>query len=304
MATDQTPLVVVAGATASGKSALGVALAQRLAEQGRPGEIINADSMQLYRGMDIGTAKITAEEMQGVPHHLLDVLDITEEASVAAFQQQAREEIGAIRARGNTAVMVGGSGLYIRAATDVIEFPPTDPQLRSDLTQQLQDQGAAALREELRAADPESASVIKDDRRLVRALEVVRLTGRTFSSYMPQRIYEPSLGEIIQLGLSLPREQLHDRIARRVDLMAEQGLLEEVRRLDQQGLRRGRTASRAIGYQQHLQVLDGELTEAEALESTTVATRKFARRQETWFRADHRLQRISGVEEALEAIAA
>lgn len=304
MATDQTPLVVVAGATASGKSALGVALAQRLAEQGRPGEIINADSMQLYRGMDIGTAKITAEEMQGVPHHLLDVLDITEEASVAAFQQQAREEIGAIRARGNTAVMVGGSGLYIRAATDVIEFPPTDPQLRSDLTQQLQDQGAAALREELRAADPESASVIKDDRRLVRALEVARLTGRTFSSYMPQRIYEPSLGEIIQLGLSLPREQLHDRIARRVDLMAEQGLLEEVRRLDQQGLRRGRTASRAIGYQQHLQVLDGELTEAEALESTTVATRKFARRQETWFRADHRLQRISGVEEALEAIAA
>jgi len=223
---------------------------------------------------------------------------------VAAFQQQAREEIGAIRARGNTAVMVGGSGLYIRAATDVIEFPPTDPQLRSDLTQQLQDQGAAALREELRAADPESASVIKDDRRLVRALEVARLTGRTFSSYMPQRIYEPSLGEIIQLGLSLPREQLHDRIARRVDLMAEQGLLEEVRRLDQQGLRRGRTASRAIGYQQHLQVLDGELTEAEALESTTVATRKFARRQETWFRADHRLQRISGVEEALEAIAA
>ncbi|GAA1454491.1 tRNA (adenosine(37)-N6)-dimethylallyltransferase MiaA [Nesterenkonia lacusekhoensis] len=304
MATDQTPLVVVAGATASGKSALGVALAQRLAEQGRPGEIINADSMQLYRGMDIGTAKITAEETQGVPHHLLDVLDITEEASVAAFQQQAREEIGAIRARGNTPVMVGGSGLYIRAATDVIEFPPTDPRLRAELTRQLQDQGASALREELRAADPESASLIKDDRRLVRALEVVRLTGRTFSSYMPQRIYEPALGEVVQLGLSLPREQLHERIAQRVDLMAEQGLLAEVRRLDQQGLRQGRTASRAIGYQQHLQVLDGELTEAEALESTIVATRKFARRQETWFRADHRLRWISGVEEALEAIAA
>nr|WP_245324550.1 tRNA (adenosine(37)-N6)-dimethylallyltransferase MiaA [Nesterenkonia lacusekhoensis] len=304
VATDQTPLVVVAGATASGKSALGVALAQRLAEQGRPGEIINADSMQLYRGMDIGTAKITAEETQGVPHHLLDVLDITEEASVAAFQQQAREEIGAIRARGNTPVMVGGSGLYIRAATDVIEFPPTDPRLRAELTRQLQDQGASALREELRAADPESASLIKDDRRLVRALEVVRLTGRTFSSYMPQRIYEPALGEVVQLGLSLPREQLHERIAQRVDLMAEQGLLAEVRRLDQQGLRQGRTASRAIGYQQHLQVLDGELTEAEALESTIVATRKFARRQETWFRADHRLRWISGVEEALEAIAA
>ncbi len=304
MTTDQTPLVVVAGATASGKSALGVELAQRLAEQGRPGEIINADSMQLYRGMDIGTAKITAEEMQGIPHHLLDVLDITEEASVAAFQEQARELIAAIRSRGNTPVMVGGSGLYIRAATDVIEFPPTDHQLRGELTQQLEEKGAAALREQLRAADPESASVIKDDRRLVRALEVVRLTGRSFSSYMPQRIYEPSLGEVIQLGLSLPREQLHERIARRVDLMAEQGLLEEVRRLAQQGLREGKTASRAIGYQQHLQVLDGELTEAEALESTTVATRRFARRQETWFRADHRLQWVSGSEEAMEALAA
>ncbi len=304
MTADQTPLVVIAGATASGKSALGVALAQRLADQGRPGEVINADSMQLYRGMDIGTAKITAEEMEGVPHHLLDVLDITEEASVAAYQQQAREVIAAIRARGNTPVMVGGSGLYIRAATDVIEFPPTDPQLRDELTRKLHDQGAAALREELRAVDPESASVIKDDRRLVRALEVVRLTGRTFSSYMPQRVYEPALAEVVQLGLSVPREQLHERIAQRVDLMAEQGLLAEVRRLDQQGLRHGRTASRAIGYQQHLQVLDGELTEAEALESTTVATRKFARRQETWFRADHRLRWISGVEEALEAIAA
>lgn len=304
MTADQTPLVVIAGATASGKSALGVALAQRLADQGRPGEVINADSMQLYRGMDIGTAKITAEEMEGVPHHLLDVLDITEEASVAAYQQQAREVIAAIRARGNTPVMVGGSGLYIRAATDVIEFPPTDPQLRDELTRKLHDQGAAALRGELRAVDPESASVIKDDRRLVRALEVVRLTGRTFSSYMPQRVYEPALAEVVQLGLSVPREQLHERIAQRVDLMAEQGLLAEVRRLDQQGLRHGRTASRAIGYQQHLQVLDGELTEAEALESTTVATRKFARRQETWFRADHRLRWISGVEEALEAIAA
>ena len=265
MTADQTPLVVIAGATASGKSALGVALAQRLADQGRPGEVINADSMQLYRGMDIGTAKITAEEMEGVPHHLLDVLDITEEASVAAYQQQAREVIAAIRARGNTPVMVGGSGLYIRAATDVIEFPPTDPQLRDELTRKLHDQGAAALRGELRAVDPESASVIKDDRRLVRALEVVRLTGRTFSSYMPQRVYEPALAEVVQLGLSVPREQLHERIAQRVDLMAEQGLLAEVRRLDQQGLRHGRTASRAIGYQQHLQVLDGELTEAEAL---------------------------------------
>lgn len=296
------PLVVVAGATASGKSALGVELARNLADQGRPGEVINADSMQLYRGMDIGTAKTTPEEMRGVPHHLLDVLSVTEEASVAAFQQRARELIAQIRRRGKTPIMVGGSGLYVRAATDVIEFPPTNAELRSALTQQLEDEGAPVLREELRRADPESASVIKDDRRLVRALEVVRLTGRSFSSYMPQRIYEPAVEPVIQLGLSVPREVLHERIARRVRQMSEQGLLEEVRRLDQQGLRQGRTASRAIGYQQFLQVLDAEMTEEEAIESTVVATRKFARRQETWFRADPRIRWVSGVHEAMEAI--
>ncbi len=300
----QPPLIVVAGATASGKSALGVGLAQHLDRQGRAGEIINADSMQFYRGMDIGTAKISAEEMQGVPHHLLDVLDVTDEASAAAFQEQARALIAEIRGRGRTPIMVGGSGLYIRAATDVIEFPPTNAELRSALTQQLEDRGAAALREELRAADPESAAVIKDDRRLVRALEVVRLTGRSFSSYMPQRVYDPAAEPVIQLGLSVPREVLHERIARRVRQMAEQGLLEEVRRLDRQGLREGKTASRAIGYQQFLQVLDGELTEEQAVEATVVATRKFARRQETWFRADHRIRWVSGPEEAVEAISA
>lgn len=300
----QLPLIVVAGATASGKSSLAVDLARRLAEQGSPGEIINADSMQLYRGMDIGTAKVTAEERQGVPHHMLDVLDVTEEASVAAFQEQARQLIAEIRGRGATPLLVGGSGLYIRAVTDTIEFPPTDAGLRRALTQQLEDRGAAALREELRAADPESASVIRDDRRLIRALEVVRLTGRSFSSYMPQRVYEPSVEPVIQLGLVVPREVLHQRIAGRVARMAAQGLLEEVRALESQGFRQGRTASRAIGYQQFLQVVDAELTVEEAVEASVVATRKFARRQETWFRADPRIRWVETMDQALEAISA
>lgn len=296
------PLVVLVGPTASGKSALGIELAERL-----DGEIINADSMQLYRGMDIGTAKVTPDEAGAVPHHLLDVLDVTREASVADFQEQARRIVGEIRARGKTPIMVGGSGLYVRAVIDVIEFPPTDPALRSRLTRRLEEEGAAPLRLELRELDPESAAVIKDDRRLIRALEVVLLTGRTFSSFMPQRIHEPSLEPVVQLGLDVDRAILHQRIAHRVQHMAELGLLEEVRRLDDAGLRRGRTASRAIGYQQFLQVLDEELTLAEAIESTTTATRRFARRQETWFRADPRVTWLPApsedlVGQALEAI--
>ncbi|MBE1514035.1 tRNA (adenosine(37)-N6)-dimethylallyltransferase MiaA [Nesterenkonia halotolerans] len=299
-----TPLVVIVGPTASGKSALGIELARRL-----DGEIINADSMQLYRGMDIGTAKVTPAETGEIPHHLLDVLEVTSEASVAAFQEQARQIVEQIRSRGRTPIMVGGSGLYVRAAIDVIEFPPTDPQLRTRLTERLQEEGAAALRLELRAADPESAAVIKDDRRLVRALEVVQLTGRTFSSFMPQRTYEPSLGPVVQLGLDVDRALLHERIALRVQQMAEQGMLQEVQALEAAGLREGRTASRAIGYQQFLQVLDGQIDQAEAVESTTVATRKFARRQETWFRADPRVSWLSAPSEhltdaALEAIGA
>lgn len=288
------PLIVLVGPTASGKSALGIELAERL-----DGEILNADSMQLYRGMDIGTAKVTQQEAGTVPHHMLDVLEVTEEASVADFQERARRIIGEIRARGRTPIMVGGSGLYVRAVVDVIEFPPTDAQLRDRLTRRLAEDGAASLRQELRELDPESAAVVKDDRRLVRALEVVLLTGRTFSSYMPQRVHEPSLEPVVQIGLDMDRSLLHERIAHRVQRMAEQGLLEEVRQLDAAGLRRSRTASRAIGYQQFLQVLDGELTPAEAIASTTVATRKFARRQETWFRADPRVRWLQAPSQSL-----
>lgn len=291
-ASDRRPVIAVVGATATGKSALAVALARRV-----HGEVVNADALQFYRGMDIGTAKTTAEEQQGVPHHLLDVLDVTEEASVAAFQEQARDLFAQIRGRGRTPILVGGSGLYVRAALDVLEFPPTDPAVRACVEAELAERGAAALRSELAAVDPESAQNVKDERRLVRALEVHRITGRAFSSYMPQRQTHPDVAPAVQIGLRIDRAVLHERIAARVHAMVEDGLAEEVRRLETVGLREGKTASRAIGYAPFLAVQDGELTQAEAIEQTIVATRRFARRQETWFRADPRVHWVDALAE-------
>ncbi|MCC3273151.1 tRNA (adenosine(37)-N6)-dimethylallyltransferase MiaA [Arthrobacter zhangbolii] len=275
------PVIAVVGPTGSGKSDLGVALALELG-----GEVINADSMQFYRGMDIGTAKITEAERRGVPHHLLDIMDVTEEASVSAFQTQARELIRDISARGRFPILVGGSGLYVRAALDVLEFPGTDPAVRARIEADLETLGLPALRARLQEADPVSAERISDARRVVRALEVIELTGRPFSSFMPVREY---VRPTIQLGLRVERPVLHERLARRVDAMVEQGLLEEVRRLEPQGLRSGRTASRALGYAQFLAVLDGKLSVPDAADATVVATRQFARRQLTWFRADPRI---------------
>lgn len=275
------PVIAVVGPTGSGKSDLGVALAQRLG-----GEIINADSMQFYRGMDIGTAKLPEDERGGIPHHLLDILDVTEEASVSDFQAQARETIERIRSRGNYPILVGGSGLYVRAALDVLEFPGTDPQLRRRIEDELESVGFEALRAKLRAVDPVSADRLGDARRVVRALEVHELTDRPFSSFMPERTYyQPA----VQLGLAVERPVLHVRLARRVDQMVQQGLLDEVRVLDAAGLRSGRTASRALGYAQFLKVLDGHWNTGQAVEDTVIATRKFARRQLTWFRADPRV---------------
>ncbi|MBP3044137.1 tRNA (adenosine(37)-N6)-dimethylallyltransferase MiaA [Arthrobacter jiangjiafuii] len=275
------PVVAVVGPTGSGKSDLGVDLALKLG-----GEVINADAMQFYRGMDIGTAKISVPERRGVPHHLLDIMDVTEEASVSAFQAQARALIADIQSRGRYPILVGGSGLYVRAALDVLEFPGTDPALRAELERELETVGFEALRERLRAVDPVSAQRVGDGRRVVRALEVHRLTGRPFSSFMPTREYvQPA----VQLGLNVERSLLHRRLAARVDKMVEQGLLEEVRTLEARGLREGKTAGRALGYSQFLQVLDGESTVAQAAEQTVVATRQFARRQLTWFRADPRI---------------
>ena len=279
-----TPLVAVVGPTGTGKSDLGIALSHELG-----GEVINADALQLYRGMDIGTAKLPPEERDGVPHHLLDVLDIHEEASVAAFQRDARRCAEQIRERGRVPVLVGGSGLYVRAALDAIEFPGTDPVTRARREEQLRREGRSVLLRDLARVDPESAARVKDDRRLVRALEVHDLTGRPFTSFMPQRRY---VRPTVQIGLAMDRDELNGRLARRVDLMLERGWLDEVRALAARGLRESPTAGRALGYPQLLTVLDGTMTLAEAREDTVAATRRFTKRQRTWFRADPRVHWI------------
>jgi tRNA dimethylallyltransferase len=276
-------VVAVVGPTASGKSDLAVALAQALG-----GEVVNADSMQLYRGMDVGTAKLTVPERRGVPHHLLDIWDVTETASVADYQQRARAVIDDLRASGRTPVLVGGSGLYVRAVLDHLEFPGTDPTVRARLEAELDTDGPAVLHARLGVLDPEAAQAIlpTNGRRIVRALEVVEITGRPFTATLPeQRDVYPS----VQIGLDVPRPVLDARIDERVERMWSQGLVDEVRRLEAVGLRQGVTASRALGYAQVLRLLDGELTEAEAVEDTQRTTRRFARRQDTWFRRDPRI---------------
>jgi len=277
------PVVAVVGPTASGKSDLALALAERLA-----GEVVNADAMQLYRGMDIGTAKLEAAERRGVPHHQLDVLDVREEASVAAYQREARADAAAIRERGRVPVYAGGSGLYLRAALDRLEIPPTDPAVRARLEAELEAMGVAVMYKRLKGSDPVAARSIQPNngRRVVRALEVIELTRKPFSATMPTREH---LAPTVMIGLHGPRPELDARIAARVHRMWERGLLEEVRALDTAGLREGRTASKALGYSQALAHLDGRLSAAEAIEDTVTATRKFARRQESWFRPDERV---------------
>lgn len=274
-------VVVIVGPTGTGKSDLSLNLAEEF-----NGEIVNTDSMQFYRGMDIGTAKLSVAERRGIPHHLLDIMDVTEEASVATFQTQAREAIADIVSRGKRAILVGGSGLYVRAAIDHLEFPPTDPNVRNAIERRAGEEGFDKLVQRLQEVDPESARRLTDERRIIRALEVYELTGRPFTSFMPQREY---LLDTVQIGLDMDRPVLHERLALRVNRMVENGLLEEVKRLEKVGLRDGKTASRAIGYQQFLDVIDGTLSEAQAMESTIIATRQFARRQVTWFKADPRV---------------
>ncbi|WP_017598719.1 tRNA (adenosine(37)-N6)-dimethylallyltransferase MiaA [Nocardiopsis lucentensis] len=284
-------VIAVVGPTAVGKSDLAVELALRLEERtGLRGEVINADSMQLYRGMDIGTAKITREEMRGVAHHLLDVWEVSEPADVASYQEMARDRIEECAERGVLPVLVGGSGLYVRAVLDRLEFPGTDPEVRARLESELADLGPGVLHARLAELDPEAARTILpgNGRRIVRALEVIELTGAPFTANLPD--HDTPYYPCAQIGLSAPRPELDTRIDRRVDRMWERGLLEEVRRLDGWGLREGRTASRALGYAQALGQLDGDLTEEEARESTARATRRFARRQESWFSRDPRVR--------------
>ncbi|MFJ9430256.1 tRNA (adenosine(37)-N6)-dimethylallyltransferase MiaA [Streptomyces sp. NPDC101490] len=284
-------VIAVVGPTAAGKSDLGVFLAQQLG-----GEVVNADSMQLYRGMDIGTAKLTPEERGGVPHHLLDIWDVTEAASVAEYQRLARAEIDRLLAAGRVPVLVGGSGLYVRGAVDALEFPGTDPAVRARLEAELEEYGPGVLHARLAGADPAAAHAILpgNGRRIVRALEVIEITGKPFTANLPG---PDSVYDTVQIGVDVARPELDERIATRVDRMWEAGLVDEVRALEARGLREGRTASRALGYQQILTALAGECTEDEARAETVRATKRFARRQDSWFRRDPRVHWLSGAVE-------
>ncbi|MDO5626691.1 MAG: tRNA (adenosine(37)-N6)-dimethylallyltransferase MiaA [Mobilicoccus sp.] len=295
------PLVAIVGATATGKSALALDVAERLG-----GEIVGADASQLYRGMDIGTAKLPIEERRGVAHHQIDVLDIHEDASVAAYQQEARADIEAIYARGRVPVLVGGSGLYVRAALDHLEIPPTDAAVRTALEAKAEQVGTPAMLARLRGVDPVAAEAIEPNnrRRIVRALEVIELTGRPFSATMPRREY---LRPTVTLGLTLDRGVLDKRIGARTRGMWRDGLIEEVTALETRGLSGTRTASRAVGYREALAQITGRMSEDDAIEATTTATRRLVRRQESWFRPDPRIAWLSAdhpqlLDEALTCI--
>jgi tRNA dimethylallyltransferase len=274
------PVVAVVGPTATGKTALAVELARRLG-----GEVVNADSMQLYRGMDVGTAKPTIEERGGVPHHLLDLWHVREPASVAEYARTARGVIDRLRADGVVPLLVGGSGLYVRAVLDDLEFPGTDPALRARLEGELAAEGPAALHARLAVVDPAAAAAVlpSNGRRIVRALEVVELTGGPFRATLPEpRPHYPA----VVLGLDRDPADLDERVRLRVDRMWQAGLVAEVEALAADGLREGPTASRALGYAQVLDQLAGALDPDEAREATVRATRRFVRRQRSWFRRD------------------
>lgn len=275
--------VAVVGPTATGKSELAVELALRL-----DGEVVNADAMQLYRGMDIGTAKITEAERRGVPHHLLDVLDVTELASVAAYQRHARRVIEDIIGRGRTPILVGGSGLYVQAVLDELRFPGTDPAVRARLSAELAERGPGPLHARLAERDPVAATAIlaSNGRRIVRALEVIEITGEPFSATLPRP--GPARYGTRILGLDRPVAALDARVDERVRRMFAAGLVAEVEDLVATGLRAGPTASRALGYQQVLAALDGDYSVEAAAEATAAGTRRFVRRQRSWFRRDKR----------------
>jgi tRNA dimethylallyltransferase len=290
----KTAVVAVVGPTASGKSDLGVALARALTSaDGAPGEIVNADSMQLYTGMDVGTAKLTPAERGGVVHHLLDIWPVTRTANVAEYQTLARERIDRIREDGRTALLVGGSGLYLRAALDEFQFPGADPDVRGRLEAELAVVGSGALHERLSKADPTAGNTIlpSNGRRIVRALEVIEITGGPFTATLPEHTdhYGSESGPTVHIGIDIDRPALDERIALRVQRMWDAGFVDEVRALELVGLRDGLTASRALGYAQVLRFLSGEWTEQEAKDETVRATKRFARRQDSWFRRDPRV---------------
>jgi len=291
-------LVVIAGATATGKSALSVQLAQKI-----DAEIINADSMQVYRGMDIGTAKITVSERKLIPHHMLDVLDVSQDSTVAWFQEEARKLIDEIDSRGKNVVIVGGTGLYIKSVIDELNFPDTDPMVRHTLNKEADELGIDVMYERLERLDPAAAIAIDraNLRRIIRALEVIEITGKPFTANLPRQesVRYPNAR---QFGLVMDRDLLSERIDQRVNQMFENGLVAEVQKLVVGGLLQGRTAQRALGYSQVVAHLQGEISLEAAIEETKRATRQYARRQETWFSRDSRIKWISPRQDRLETI--
>ena len=289
------PLVAVVGLTASGKSGFSLQLAAALGERGVACEIISADAFQLYRGMDIGTAKVSVQERGGIPHHLLDVLELEEKASVAAYQRSCRQVINEIRAREALPILVGGSGLYVRAVLDKIEFPGTDSGIRAQLETQAAQLGIKKMHQRLAEVDPESAARIvpANERRVIRALEVYELTGKKFSATMPRREYfQPA----VQLGIKWPLAVLDERISQRTAQMLTQGFIEEVAELEKQGLADTPTACRATGYQAIMDYLAGKINREDAAEQISLQTRQLARKQRKWFRKDSRIHWLDGEE--------
>jgi len=291
-------VIVICGATATGKSDIALDIAEHIGA-----EIINADSMQLYRGMDIGTAKLKVSERRNIAHHMLDVLDVTEDSTVAWYQERARSAIAEIHGRGLHAIIVGGTGLYIKAILDDLNFPDTDPQVRANLEKLGEEFGAHYLFERLEELDPAAALAIDraNIRRIIRALEVIEITGKPFTANLP-REDSSRFPDALQFGLVMDREHLRDRINLRVDRMWQEGFVAEVDQLITQGIRRGTTAQRALGYSQILAMRDGKLSEDEAKEETKRASRQYARRQETWFSRDQRIQWVATHQPRLETI--
>ena len=291
-------VIVICGATATGKSDIAIEVAQAIGA-----EIINADSMQLYRGMDIGTAKLPEGERGGIPHHLLDVLDVNQDSTVAWYQEQARSMITDIHARGKDAVIVGGTGLYIKAILDDLNFPDTDPEVRAKLEAEAEEFGSASLFTRLEELDPAAALAIDraNTRRIIRALEVIEITGQPFTANLP-REDSSRYPDALQFGLVMDREHLRERIDLRVDRMWEAGFVAEVDHLIEKGIRNGSTAQRALGYAQLIAMRDGTMSEEEAKEDTKRASRQYARRQETWFSRDARIQWVAQHQPRLETI--
>lgn len=292
-------LIFIVGATATGKSDLAIKVAQKL-----QGEVVNADSMQLYKGMDIGTAKLSKNERQGIEHHLIDILEVTEDSSAAQYQALARAKIDELLLKEIPTIVVGGTGLYIKSILDDLNFPDTNEEVRARLQRECESIGALALHAKLAKLDPAAAAAIpaQNSRRVIRALEVIELTGRPFTANLPRQ-GSSRYPDAKQFGLVMDREKLSDVISNRVERMWEKGFVAEVRELLAKGLREGKTARAALGYSQIIRFLDGELSEIEAQEDTKRATRQYSRRQETWFSRDNRITWLKGsTEERLEKI--